>query len=143
MSRADRDRALRTCASNPGAILATGDNADRRLPAGIAAAPPLARGLLAALAEGTAPLAPAELTGAEYGAYGIAVVGGFAEPTTGRANIVAALRAELQAAEQQKTAAEREQRLAGEAEQEAGHVLAAAKAAAEHRDLIANVEVIE
>jgi hypothetical protein len=81
----------------PGAVLIAGDE-HTELPAGVTSAPAGSAGFLARLAERTITHASPERT--EHAELGVTVVGGFAEPQTGRAARLERAQAALARAEQ-------------------------------------------
>jgi len=124
---ADRDAAVAT--APPGAVLVAGEPTDREPPAGVAAAPRSAGRFLHALAgSGTTAADPDRVT---FTGLGVTVVGGFADPVTGREARVAAARQDLAAAESAESRAQQQVQAAERDVEVAEHALAAAEAEAE------------
>lgn len=148
-----REAALTALASNPGSVVisapadALGDSpamsggpgVGAQVPDGLLAVPPAAVPFLTRLAERAHPSETPKVTAARDPGLGVDIIGGFADPITGRAHIIATLEQQLRDArgEQQRAAdaAELARRLHEQAEADLGSALAAEKYRARAADL--------
>ncbi|MCF6733694.1 hypothetical protein [Blastococcus sp. KM273129] len=134
--------AVAELAAVPGAIVIGGSDDRTDPPDGLRAAPPWARAFLTELAARVTPGPGMVDTVIDAGLH-VTVVGGFPHPTTGRTQLVAALRRRLDDAEAAHRAAAAAARRAGEREEIAAGALDAARAAAEHAQVSARLRQVE
>ena len=149
-----REAALAALAHNPGSVVISGPAADPErlraesgasgyLPDGLLTAPPAAVPFLTRLSERVHRSETPEAVAAQDPELGVDIIGGFADPITGRANILAGLEQQLrdaQAEQEQATdAAEFAKRLHKQAEDD----LAAAHASEQYRARAADLRRVE
>lgn len=137
-----RDDALAALAGRAGAVLIAGE-ATAVLPDGLLTAPPSARRFLTELASLASPVEVEDVNAVHYAGLEATVVGGFADPTTGRAQLVRALRERLEQAENKLIKSKKAAELAAAQETQATADLDAAEAAAEYQECHASRTVIE
>jgi hypothetical protein len=133
-----RDDALAALSNHAGAVLVASDPVDV-LPEGITTAPPSAQQFLVELASHVHPVEIENVSAVRDTVHGAIVVGGFDDPTTGRVQLVHALKTRLSGAEEALAAAEAADELAANRETQAAEDLAAAQAAAEYRQCVEDI----
>jgi hypothetical protein len=125
-----RDDALAALAGHAGTVLIAGEPTDV-LPSGLLAAPPPARRFLTELASRVPPVEIEGVNAVHDVKLGVLVLGGFPDPTTGRVQLVRALRARRMQAENKLVGLKKAAELAAEREAQAIEDLDAAEAAVE------------
>lgn len=141
-----RDAALVALSGRAGAVLIAGETTDDTaavLPEGLVAAPPSAQQFLIELASHVSPVDVDDVRAVRDDILGAFVVSGFEDPTTGRAQLVRALRGHLARAEEEHAAAVTADELAADQETQATEDLAAAEAAVEYRQCSEDIDKIE
>ncbi len=117
--------------------------AGARLPDGLLAAPPAAVPFLTRLAERVHPSETPEVTAARDRGLGVDVIGGFAEPITGRGHIIAVLEQQLRDAREEQQRATDAADLARRVHEQAEADLASALAAEKYRARAADLRRLE
>ena len=152
-----RNAALTALASNPGSVVISGPADDpahtaavtgepvvgAQLPDGLLAAPPAAVPFLARLAERVHPSESPDVTAARDRELGVDVIGGFAEPITGRNHIIAILERQLRDARDEQQRATAAANLARRVYEQAEADLASALAAEKYRARTADLRRLE
>jgi hypothetical protein len=149
-----RERALAALAQSPGSVVISGPardperlrgepGASGHLPGGLLAAPPAAVPFLTYLAARVHPSETPEAMAAHDSELGVDIIGGFADPITGHAHILAGLEHQLRDARKEQRQATDSAGLAKRLHRQAEDDLVSAQAAEQYRARAAELRRIE